>query len=271
MGIIVDVREPANFRAALKKAGLKFKEDRMDTGDIVVWNDKNPKRRCVIERKRIDDLMTNQFSDRMFEQFARMGEEDFGVLIITGSIKDLNLPGTWARVSKFGVEDIIAKCVIKYDLRSIIWIMDGVEDSKVKGFATLVKTIEHMIGGQLDVIPPKRRKNSGDLRINALRSMFGLDVGVCERLLKRYKTVRAVMDLTKQQLMAIDGIGPVKAKMIVDILNMQYGSQKTIAPKKKSPTTIRPVGHCQKCDSLLKVVSGPNGDIQVCGKCIGRL
>ena len=272
MGMIVDVREPASFRLALKKTGLKFDEQRLDTGDVVVWNDNNPKVRCVIERKRIDDLMTNQFSDRMFEQFERMGEEDFGVLIITGSVKDLKLPTTWARVSKFGVEDIIAKCVIKYGLRSVIWIMDGVEDSKTKGFATLIKNVELMIGGQLDVIPPRKAKLHKDLRINALRSMFGLDVKTCVKLLKKHKTVRKIMDLSKAQLMMIDGIGPVTATMIRNILDEQYGAQKKLPPlKKPKQPTIKPMGHCQRCGALLTIVKGPNGNIRVCGKCIGRV
>jgi len=258
MGIILDAREPVKFRNLLNAKGLKHDIRQLMTGDVLIWNDQEPEVQVIIERKRLDDLLSSYYQPRMAEQFERLSEEKFAILIITGNLKDVlkNIP---FRVMTQIVEEIISMAVIQYNFRSVVWMIDGVTDVHQSGFIMMVKCIQKVVDGQLDAIPQKKIKLSKDLRVNSLRSMFGLDVPTTKNLLRKYGTVKKIMNLTDSELIKVKGLGPAKLKMIRFILdesfNRGYFEDKNSDKK------------CGKCGKAMTIVKMPGGNTYICKHC----
>lgn len=268
MGIYLDSREPAKFKRLFDAHGLKYEIRQLVTGDVVMWNDAEPESQVVIERKRLDDLISSYYSKRMGEQFERLSEEKFAVLIITGNLDEVlrKMPkNISARVMPQIIEEVISMAVIQYNFRSVIWLMDGVQDVHESGFLMMVKCIQKVVNGNLDSIPQKKIKLSKDLRVNTIRQMFGLDTGAAKNLLRKYGTVRAVLKLTDSDFLNVKGIGPAKVKTIRYILDESFnrGNYET----KKDDQNKK----CTKCGNKMTIVKMPGGNTYMCTFCIGSL
>jgi len=262
MGIIIDSREPTKFRDVLRAKGLEHTSEQLITGDVIVFNDQEPEVQVVIERKRLDDLLSSYYQPRMAEQFERLSEEKFAVLIITGNLEDV-LKKIPFNVMTHIVEEIISMAVIQYNFRSIVWMIDKVADVHQSGFLMMVNCIKKIVDGQLDAIPQRKVKLSKDIRINAVRQLFGLDIKAAKNLLKKYGTVRNVIKLTDADLLKVEGIGPAKVKTIRYILDESINRGNF---EEKVTEQI-----CGKCGGPMTLTKMPGGNVYVCKSCIGSL
>lgn len=262
MGIILDAREPIKFRKLLDAKGLKHDIRQLMTGDVIVYNDEEPEVQVVIERKRLDDLLSSYYQPRMAEQFERLSNEKFAILIITGNLEDVlkNIP---FRVMTHIVEEIIAMAVIQYNFRSVIWMIDKVADVHQSGFIMMIKCIQKVVNGQMDAIPQRKVKLSKDLRVNTIRQMFGLDSSSAKNLLKKYGTVRAILNLMDTDFLKIRGIGPAKLKTIRYILDesINRGNFEEKDSNRK----------CSKCGNEMTIVKLPGGNTFVCKLCMSAI
>ncbi len=262
MGIIIDNREPTKFRNILTAKGLKHTVRTLETGDVICYNDEEPEHHVVIERKRLDDLISSYYQPRMAEQFERLSDEKFAVLIITGNLEDVLKKIPFNVMSQI-VEEIIAMAVVQYNFRTVVWIIDKVADVHHSGFVTMVKCIQKVVDGQLDAVPQRRVKLSKDLRVNTIRQMFGLSANIAKTLLKRHGTVRKILNLDDTDLMRIHGIGPAKVKVIRYILDESINRGNF-----KGEETDHKCGKCGRNMTLSKM---PGGNVYNCRHCIGLL
>ncbi len=259
--IILDSREPTKFRKLFILKGLKHEIKQLVTGDVICSSDAEPENKIVIERKRLDDLISSYYSGRIGDQFERLSHEKFAVLIVTGNFKDVvkKIPH---RIMPQIVEEIMAMAIIQYNFRSIIWIIDGVADVHHNGYVTLVKSVQKVISGQLDAIPQKKSKLSSDLRVNALRHMLGLDTTSAKALLKKYGSVMEVLKLTDSQFLSVKGVGPAKLKMIRYILSANINH---------TGSEMKSKNDCEKCGNPMSITKMPGGNMMVCTVCIGSI
>ena len=262
MGLIIDSREPPKMRNFFKAKGIEHMQKVLMTGDYLCFNDEEPEVQVLIERKRLDDLLSSFYSHRMGEQFERLSHEKFAILIITGSMEEAtkNVP---FRVMTQLVEEVISQAVIQYNFRSVIWMIDKVQDVHQNGFLTMVKIIQKVVDGQMDSIPQKKVKLSKDLRVNTLRQLFGLDASTSKNLLRKYGTVRKVLSLTDIDLLKVKGVGPAKMKTIRYILDESIHKENY----KKSVTN----DICPKCGNKLTMMKLGGGNTLMCMKCVGSL
>lgn len=262
MGVIVDSREPRQLKDVLTAKGVPHIVRQLETGDIVCFNDQEPEHQVVIERKRLDDLVSSYYQPRLAEQFERMSNEKFAILIITGNWED-SIRKIPHKVMPQLVEEVISMAVIQYNFRCVIWMIDKVADVHSSGFITMVKCIQKVVDGNLDAIPQNRVKLSKDLRINFLRQALGLSSNVTKNLLKKYGTVNNVLKLTDAELIRISGIGPAKVKTIRYILDesINAGNFKEKNTDKK----------CGKCGGDMTLSKMPGGNVLVCKHCMFSL
>lgn len=262
MGIIVDSREPRNIKDFLTAKGLVYSVKQLETGDIVCYNDEEPEHHVVIERKRLDDLISSYYQPRMAEQFERLSDEKFAILIITGNLEDVLKKIPFNVMSQI-VEEIISMAVIQYNFRCVVWMIDKVADVHHSGFIMMIKCIQKVVDGQLDAVPQRRVKLSKDLRVNTIRQMFGLSANIAKALLKRYGTVRKILNLADTDLMKIHGIGPAKVKVIRYILDesINRGNFKEEITEHK----------CGKCGGQMTLSKMPGGNVYVCKRCMFSL
>jgi len=207
-------------------------------------------------------LLSSYYSARMAEQFERLSNEKFAILIITGNLEDVlkNIP---FKVMTQAVEEIISMAVIQYNFRSVVWMIDKVADVHHSGFVTMVKCVQKVVDGRLDEIPQRKVKLSKDLRVNSIRQMFGLDVPTTKNLLRTHGTVRKIMSLTDDDLIKVKGIGPAKLKTIRFILDESFNRGNF--EEKDSEHK------CGKCGKPMSIVKMPGGNTYVCKHCLGSL
>lgn len=264
MGVIVDCREPTKFRNFLNARGLEHTSAQLLTGDVHIFHDEEPEHVVVIERKRIDDLVSSYYSKRMGEQFERLSNEKFAVLIITGNIQDVlknkHIP---FNVMTQIVEEVISMAIIQYNFRTVVWMIDGVQDVHYTGFLTMVKCIEKVVAGKLDSIPEKKVKLSKDPRVSSLAGTLNIDVPTAKRLLKTYGTVWKCLNLNDSQYLSVKGIGPAKLKLIKHILHESINTKDIQAVKSQDK--------CSKCGNELMVIKLPGKNITTCKGCIGSV
>ena len=261
MGIIVDSREKGEFISVLKAKGLSFITEQLQTGDYICFNDENPDIRVVVERKRLDDLFSSYFDGRLPDQFERLSHEKFAVLIITGNLKE-TMARIPVKISPHIIQEIVSLAVVQYNFRSIVWLIDGVDDAKHFGFLSAIKILEGVINGHLDEIPQKHTKLAKDVRVNALMQLLNLDMRTCKRLLTKYGSVPAVLALTDDQFLSIKGIGPAKLQLIRYILNTNVNNQEI---------QHAPSENCTKCGNQLDIIKTSAGNLKICKHCIGSL
>lgn len=262
MGLIVDTREPAKYQAVFRAKGLKFTTAQLVTGDVIAHNDDEPEIQICLERKRIDDLVSSYYSGRIHEQFERLSEEKFAVLLVTGNLQDAlrKMPDkVSARVMPQFVEEVMSLAIVQYNFRSVIWLVDGVYDVHESGYATIVKACEKIVCGKMDEIPQKKVKLSKDPRINAVRNLFGVDNKVAKQLLQKHGTLKNIMMLTDTDLLKIKGLGAVQVKRIRYILDesINKGNYETKETKNE----------CSKCGKPMTIVKMPGGNTYICKPC----
>lgn len=262
MGVIVDSREPKKIKNILDVHGIEYVTRQLETGDVIAYNDDDPDIRVTIERKRLDDLISSFYGKRLHEQFSRMSNESFAVLIITGNMKEAT-KGFPNKIIPELVEEVVSLAVVVYNFRTVIWLCDGMDNVNYAGFASMVKIIKKVVSGNLDSIPEKRVKLSKDLRVNSLARLLGINAGLATRLLKKHGTVRAVLELTDEKLLKVKGVGPAKVKSIRYILDESINKGNYAREDVKD--------ECTTCGKKLSVTKTPGGNILTCTFCIESL
>lgn len=259
MGLIIDSREPTKYRSFLTAQGMDHEVQQLVTGDYICFNDNEPEVQVCIERKRLDDLISTYYGKRMETQFERLSNEKFAVLIITGNMRDAS-KGVPFRVMAQMVEEVISLAIVRYNFRSVIWMVDGIEDVHQKSFIMMVKALQKIVDGQLDSIPQKKLVLHKDARVNALRNFFGIDATSSKNLLKKFGTVKKVMNLTDAEILSVKGIGPAKMKTIRFVLDESFNKGNFEQTKSKDKK-------CEKCGNSMTVVKMVSGNTFVCKPC----
>ena len=221
MTLIIDYREKKDMRNYLKLKGLDFETQNLTTGDYYFERKEDPKIRVLVEKKSIGDLIGSYFDGRMESQFKRMSEEIFGILLITGNIKDI----TYKHKKKFDkdfVQQVMAKAVIQYNFKSVIWIMEGVYNVERDGLYFILNVLNDLVNNKLDTMPTKRKRKIGDPRIEIVKTLFCVNNTVAIAMLKKFGTIRTIMDANQKDLISIPGVGVTISSKIRNILDESF-------------------------------------------------
>ena len=211
--IIVDDRE-RDIIKYLRAKDIEYKIQRLDVGDYLFKNDDL---NIIVERKNINDLVSSYISGRLYKQFKKLSEQAIPILLVTGSMSDVSdrLP----TVSHSIVEHITSEAVIRYGFRSVIWILGPFDDPKNKGVLFLLNAFKELQDRNYDKISLKSRKKYSH-KTQAIVSTFGVSEGVAEQLLKRFGNLKGIMGATDNKLLEVPGLGPVRVKLMRDIIGV---------------------------------------------------
>ena len=217
--IIVDSREKPHIRKLLHKAGIVYEVAAMKTGDyraITPYGD------VVIERKSISDFMSSMFSGRLDEQLARLANENLPILLLTGTFNEIKQYFRTSKVKMDMVHGAIASAIVRYGLRSVIWIQAIDGDPHTDGLILASKLLQKIAENKLDNIPSRRIRKPDNAHITFVRQVFGVPSEVAETMLHRFGTVRNLLSAAPEQLKQIKGVGPMKVKRLHYILDEVY-------------------------------------------------
>lgn len=156
MPLIVDSREKIDIRKWLYLKGVRYKVKALKTGDYLFY-DEDEKNRVLVERKTVSDLVCSYRDGRLKSQFLRMSEEQYPVLLVTGSLKDVE---KYVKVDKHIIQHVMSDAMVKYGFRGMIWVVNSNCDAHQEGLVFLSEMFKNLQLGNLDrsEVVKKRRK-----------------------------------------------------------------------------------------------------------------
>jgi len=208
--LIVDSREKENTLKALDSYGIKYTIKTLITGDLKITTDTGT---VTFERKTMTDFIHSLMSGRLENQMRRLSNETIPGLLLTGSFSEYQ---RYAKSTKFTTDHVIgaiASLVVKYGLRFVIWIQSAENQPHATGVALTAKLIKKIAEGKLDQIPDRRIKRTEENPCReVVRILCGVPSNVATELLKRFKSVRGVMDASEEELLSVRGMGNSRIK-----------------------------------------------------------
>lgn len=206
--IIVDSREKDNVRKVLDAYGIKYKLEALPTGDFEV---RTPEGDVTVERKTVSDFIGSLMSGRLEEQMRRLALKNCPMLLITGSFSEYQ---KYAKGSKFTQDQMIgaiSSCVVKYGLRSVIWIQSVQSQPHSVGIAMTSKLLIKMKEGKLDQIPDRKLKPSdGNEQRELVHLICGVPSNVAQSLLDYFGSPRAIINASEEDLLKVKGMGKTR-------------------------------------------------------------
>ena len=205
--IYVDTREPKAYYEYLKHCGFDVERVTLDTGDYVCGP-------VVVERKSMQDFIHSIVDQRIHLQAQRLSEHPVPILLITGKYSDIPHFGQSLGVTPDQITGEIASLVVRYGLRSVIWTYDDLE-----GVIIAAKICKKVAEGKLDIPRIVRKAKHDDMRVSALVNLLRINRRLAQNLLRKFKTVRRVIEATDDELMTVEGIGVITVRKIRSILD----------------------------------------------------
>ncbi len=219
MRVYVDEREKSSeIPQYLASMGLSVIFKVLEVGDYVV-NDL-----IVLERKRLDDLIKSVYEGRFFDQLKRLrGLEGLkAVLIVEGDLLDID---KYVENPK-SIEAALVSAVLSFNV-PILYTRNS------RHTAELIKYIAEKTqkaGKKAPVSLPTYRKvkkpKTSDLRawqIYVLSSFPKIGPTLAERLLRKFGSLKAVVNAQVTELVRVEGMSEDKARLFKRVV--EEGSQ----------------------------------------------
>ncbi len=210
--IYVDSREQASsVTVKLSKMDAVIKVKQLEVGDFVLSD------QVVVERKTVEDFLLSLIDGRLFNQLTMMSSNyDSPLIILEGDQDELY---TTRNIHENAIKAALASIALNY--RIPILYTHNVEET-----AKLVYLIA------------KREQLSSEKEIKLRVGRKGLTVqeqqqyimegfplvgpGLAKALLKKFGSIRPIVNATVKELQEVEKMGPKKAKKILEILNAYY-------------------------------------------------
>lgn len=203
--IIVDTREKPNVRKILDSYGIKYKLETLHIGDYEI---RTPDGNVTLERKSISDFIGSLMSGRLEEQMRHLANLKCPMLLLTGDYREYR---RYAKSSAFTADQMIgaiASCIVKYGLRSVIWIEGEHSQPHSQGLALAIKIMKKISEDKLDNIPDRKLKNrEGKPQRELVHLILGIPSNVAQELLDKFGSVRKILDAKDEQLLQVKGMG----------------------------------------------------------------
>jgi len=221
--IFADYREKnSGIPSILEGMNVKVIYQNLTIGDYILPGE------CGVERKNVHDFIHSLTSGRLFNQLLRLKEVyQKPVLIVEGDFQ--------AVVEEFPNPKALWGALASICLNQGIHVFYTLN---VKQTAELLITILNQmlkVKGRIEPIIRERRKIRGltDFQLYVVSSLPGVGLKLADRMLKKFKTVRAVFSASKKDLMFIEGFSERKAEKICKLLDLPYNPLKQDLAKQK--------------------------------------
>lgn len=208
--IIMDIHEPNEIESLLTETGAKVERKSITPGDYVVAEN------CGVERKSVSDFVGSLFKGRLMDQLGRLSSSyEKAVLLVEGSmgrtLRMMKNPRSfWGALLSIELDMGIAACFT--------------QDKKQTSDAlyTLAKRMQTAGEKSIEVRHKPKILSRTERQIFLVSGLPGIGTELAASLLEHFGTPRRTFTASQQELMQVEGIGDVKAKRIVELLDSSY-------------------------------------------------
>uniref|UniRef100_A9A9R8 ERCC4 domain protein n=1 Tax=Methanococcus maripaludis (strain C6 / ATCC BAA-1332) TaxID=444158 RepID=A9A9R8_METM6 len=201
--IILDSRERHIGRYLSEKAEVEFKT--LEIGDYILSD------RVAVERKTAEDFENSIIDKRLFNQVMDLKKYERPLMIIEGN--------EFVRIHENAIRGMMFSIMIDYQIP--IMFSRDIEDTA----DILVKLAEREQIKEKREISIRYGKRPMSLKERQKFLVEGLpDVGpvMAENLLDNFNSVENIFTASEEELKSVDGVGPITAKKIKEVVTKKY-------------------------------------------------
>lgn len=216
--IIVDVHEPEEIVEALKQSGAKVVVKAISPGDYVING-------VGIERKSMSDFYNSIIKKRLFDQLSRLKDcYSKSILIVEGDLSEVSL---YRNPRMFW--GAYLSVILDFEVPVIF---TPSREETVNLLTTLEKRMSKTERKSIYLRYKPKMMSEDDWKLFIIESLPQIGPKLAEKLLKKFKTVRGVVNASLFDLMSIPEIGEKRARRIVKLLTSEYMAQKKLDEEK---------------------------------------
>ncbi len=217
MRVVVDEREKScNVPRYLRELGVRVIFRQLSVGDYVISED------CAIERKSIRDFVNSVSNRRIFDQAYRLAEAySKPALIIEGN------PRFASSVLKAGIKAMygaIAFIWMAYNVPTFFTLSERETAELIHAFA---RHEQAAIRKRIVIRSKPRLESTRDWQLFVVQSFPGIGPKLAERLLKRFGSIKRIVNASPIELALVEGIGKKRGLDLVRFFEAKFDEFKS--------------------------------------------
>jgi ERCC4-type nuclease len=179
---------------------------------------------AAVQRKEISDLIASVHDGRLAKELAQMRSLQFAVLIVEGRLKwssegvllGRDFGATWTRTAHRNLLMSVQMQGVKVestdDANDTVAAVLNLHDylSKPKHNSLLRRPGPTSVWGKV---------SSAEWQAHLLQGFEGVGCELAERIVKKFGRVPLSWDVDEETLMSVDGVGPKRAKKLIEALS----------------------------------------------------
>lgn len=209
--IFVDHREKGS--AVIKHllaSNVSVELRQLTIGDFILSD------RVCIEYKTIPDFVNSILDKRIFEQAKALKQRFERPIIIVQGTEDIY---GQRQMHPNAINGVIATLLVNFGI-PILWTKDSVESAD---FLIAIAKREQLQGGVPSMHDSRKPLSERELQEYIVSSFPGIGASLAPPLLRKFKTIKDLINAKEEDLQTVDKIGPQKAKQMRDIFDKEYG------------------------------------------------
>lgn len=204
--IVVDNREKNSMVISeLISNSAEIKFERLNVGDYIIGN-------IAIERKTINDFISSMLNKRLFRQIEELKQYKKQFIILEGSYDDIN-----NGMNINSVKGMILSIILDFNIPVII----TKDCEETASFLVLLDKRQGKSKTEFSIKAKKRTYNLAEQQQFVLESFPGIGPKTAKKLLKKFKTIKAVINAKPENLEKAK-INKKKAEAIKKIIESKY-------------------------------------------------
>ena len=209
--VFVDYREKSSaITKDLLERGADVKLDMLPVGDYVV------SRRCVVEFKTQEDFIGSIIDGRLLDQLRDLKKSyERPILIIEGD-KDIY---SIRNMHPNAIRGMLAAIAVAYGI-PILWTKTPQESSQM--LFTLAQREQTETNGEFSPHASRKPITPAQQQEYIVSALPNVGPVLAKELLKKFGSVKGVMNASTEELKAVEGIGEKKAKTLFDFMGRDY-------------------------------------------------
>lgn len=213
--VIVDHRESASVKEALRELGVEVSVEAITPGDYVVGEG------YAVERKTFSDFLSSIYQQRLFEQLRRLREAyPQCCLIVEGDLEE----GLGLMENPLVFWGTLAWAAVECPL-PILFTLDQEQTAQL--LFSLARRLQGEVKGPTEARYKPKFHEPRQQQLFAVQGLPGVGPKLAERLLESFGSVRGIFKASEEEVRGVEGFGEKRAKEIASFLDLPYSSEVT--------------------------------------------
>lgn len=184
--------------------------------------------KCGVQRKEFSDLVASLRDGRLAKEIAQMTALDRAMVVVEGEPQwtlDGQLLDRYTRFNRRGFHGALVSIQSHG-----VWVMRSTDVGEtvavIEDFAGwLAKPVHRSLSQRSGPVSTWGKATNRDWALHLLQSFEGIGPGVAERILDHFGRVPLRWEVTREELLEVDGIGPVRAERLIEALEVAEGKE----------------------------------------------